>query len=139
MGGGKFVEWTGQWGKFLGLLQDLVCTCVEDLGLVRNGFKANTLIPWLPGQYCSSMLNIGLFLICFCYRGVGGRLKQSFVSPTFEREVQMPHCLDSYASGFMSSVLSTIHFVSVHLVIVFPTSKFFQPIQHIFPVTITSS
>ena len=64
MGGGKFVEWTGQWGHVL---------CVEDLGLVRNGFKANTIIPWLPGQYYfSSMLNIGLFLICVCYRGGGG-------------------------------------------------------------------
>jgi hypothetical protein len=48
VGRGKFVEWTGQWGHVLGLLK--VCTCVGDLGLVRNGFKANTLIPWLPGQ-----------------------------------------------------------------------------------------
>ena len=71
MGGGKFVEWTGQWGHALGLLQ--VCTCVRDLELVRNCFKANTLIPWLPGQYyVASLLKIGLFLICFCYRGGRG-------------------------------------------------------------------
>jgi hypothetical protein len=86
VGGGKFVEWTGQWGQVLGLLQDLVCTCVGDLGLVRNGFKANTLIPWLPGQYYfSSMLNIGLFLICFCYRGGWGGVKTIFCLPHYSK------------------------------------------------------